>query len=106
MRSRQLPAPPQFRSSRGGSNSSSTKLEKRLQLSHEGVALWTERQLDRSDPCCIDKSSSAELTEAINSMYCWYKEATMCYVYLDDVLTGSDVDVENSPFAKARWFQR
>jgi hypothetical protein len=25
------------------------------------------------DTCCIDKSSSAELSEAINSMYQWYK---------------------------------
>jgi hypothetical protein len=58
------------------------------------------------DICCIDKSSSAELTEAINSMYRWYKKATMCFVYLDDVMTGSDIDAENSPFAKARWFQR
>jgi hypothetical protein len=27
------------------------------------------------DTCCIDKSSSAELTEAINSMFRWYREA-------------------------------
>src|SRR4051794_38034290 len=36
------------------------------------------------DTCCIDKSSSAELTEAINSMYRWYKEAYICLVYLHD----------------------
>ncbi|EMT73151.1 Vegetative incompatibility protein HET-E-1 [Fusarium odoratissimum] len=28
------------------------------------------------DTCCIDKSSSAELSEAINSMYKWYQKAT------------------------------
>lgn len=27
------------------------------------------------DTCCIDKSSSAELTEAINSMFRWYQRA-------------------------------
>ncbi|KAJ4215601.1 hypothetical protein NW760_014151, partial [Fusarium oxysporum] len=27
------------------------------------------------DTCCIDKSSSAELQESINSMYRWYMEA-------------------------------
>jgi hypothetical protein len=27
------------------------------------------------DTCCIDKSSSAELTEAINSMFGWYRDA-------------------------------
>jgi hypothetical protein len=37
------------------------------------------------DTCCIDKSSSAELTEAINSMFQWYKEAKVCYAYLCDV---------------------
>ncbi|KAI1318722.1 heterokaryon incompatibility protein-domain-containing protein [Xylariaceae sp. FL0255] len=37
------------------------------------------------DTCCIDKSSSAELSEAINSMFKWYKEATICYAYLSDV---------------------
>jgi Heterokaryon incompatibility protein (HET) len=38
------------------------------------------------DTCCIDKSSSAELSEAINSMFNWYKEAQVCYAYLSDVL--------------------
>jgi hypothetical protein len=37
------------------------------------------------DTCCIDKSSSAELSEAINSMFRWYKESSICYVYLGDV---------------------
>jgi len=37
------------------------------------------------DTCCIDKSSSAELTEAINSMFRWYRMAARCYVYLSDV---------------------
>lgn len=27
------------------------------------------------DTCCIDKSSSAEISEAINSMFRWYQEA-------------------------------
>ncbi|KAI1778913.1 HET-domain-containing protein [Hypoxylon cercidicola] len=37
------------------------------------------------DTCCIDKTSSAELSEAINSMYQWYKESDVCYAYLSDV---------------------
>jgi hypothetical protein len=37
------------------------------------------------DSCCIDKSSSAELSEAINSMYQWYKKSVICYAYLEDV---------------------
>ncbi|CZT21340.1 uncharacterized protein RCC_07203 [Ramularia collo-cygni] len=37
------------------------------------------------DTCCIDKTSSAELSEAINSMYRWYYQAKVCYAYLADV---------------------
>ncbi len=44
------------------------------------------------DSCCIDKSSSAELAEAINSMFRWYQNATKCYVYLSDVPTA-DTDL-------------
>jgi hypothetical protein len=46
----------------------------------------------------IDKSSSAELSEAINSMFRWYHEATVCYAYLSDC-TGSD---PSRPFEKNR----
>jgi ankyrin repeat protein len=51
------------------------------------------------DTCCIDKTSSAELSEAINSMYRWYEEAGECYAYLSDV--PSKVE-----FSKSRWFTR
>lgn len=37
------------------------------------------------DSYCIDKSSSAELQESINSMWRYYAEANVCYVYLSDV---------------------
>lgn len=37
------------------------------------------------DTCCIDKSSSAELTKSIKSMYRWYEKAGVCYAYLSDV---------------------
>ena len=53
------------------------------------------------DTCCIDKSSSADLSEAINSMYRWYENADVCYAYLSDVATATDKDIEN-----ARWFTR
>lgn len=61
------------------------------------------------DTCCIDKSSSAELTEAINSMYPWYKNADVCYVYLVDVDShGYDISVPGLkiPFGGCRWFSR
>lgn len=65
------------------------------------------------DTCCIDKSSSAELTEAINSMFRWYQNASRCYVYLSDVSTsGNNADSQSSStsweaaFRKSRWFRR
>lgn len=58
------------------------------------------------DTCCIDKSSSAELSEAINSMYPWYQKAKICYAYLADVPTNVDTHDLNSAFAKSRWFRR
>jgi hypothetical protein len=42
------------------------------------------------DTCCINKDSSAELSEAINAMYAWYGESRMCYVYLADVRLSAD----------------
>ena len=41
------------------------------------------------DTCCIDKRSSAELSEAINSMYRWYENSRVCYAYLHDVSSSS-----------------
>ncbi|KAJ4141791.1 hypothetical protein NW768_001009 [Fusarium equiseti] len=54
------------------------------------------------DTCCIDKASSAELSEAINSMYRYYQEATVCYVYLADVSSESSI----SEISNSRWFTR
>jgi hypothetical protein len=39
------------------------------------------------DSCCIDKTSSSELSEAINSMFRWYRCSKVCYTYLSDVPT-------------------
>ena len=62
------------------------------------------------DTCCIDKSSSAELSEAINAMYDWYHKATVCYVYLSDlsVLAQNDDDKADreKEFQDCRWFTR
>ncbi|KAI1271979.1 heterokaryon incompatibility protein-domain-containing protein [Xylaria sp. FL0933] len=51
------------------------------------------------DTCCIDKTSSAELSESINSMYRWYQEAHVCYALLDDANDKSDLHL-------SRWFTR
>ncbi|KAL8903676.1 MAG: hypothetical protein Q9171_007320 [Xanthocarpia ochracea] len=53
------------------------------------------------DTCCIDKKSSADLSEAINSMYDWYDSARVCYVYLSDVSIDS-IEL----LSRSRWFTR
>jgi len=58
------------------------------------------------DTCCIDKSSSAELSEAINSMFRWYRQASVCYTYLADVSSAEDPALHQSQFRKSRWFTR
>ncbi|XRM45065.1 hypothetical protein ABZX51_008169 [Aspergillus tubingensis] len=58
------------------------------------------------DNCCIDKRSSAELSEALNSMYAWYQAASICYAYLSDVPTDVRIHDRDSEFARCRWFTR
>lgn len=59
------------------------------------------------DTCCIDKKSSAELSEAINSMYRWYSEAGECYAYLSDVVWDfQDTEASKEALRKSVWFTR
>jgi hypothetical protein len=60
------------------------------------------------DTCCIDKGSSSELSEAVNSMFEWYAKAKLCYVHLVDVSeTGRRKQGEPPPgFAQSKWFTR
>lgn len=53
------------------------------------------------DTCCIDKRSSAELSEAINSMYQWYRSANECFVWLDDYRPE-----DSSSLGECEWFTR
>jgi hypothetical protein len=63
------------------------------QASQDGLSyVWV-------DTCCINKSSSAELSESINSRYRWYQDARICYGYLED-------NQEVGDFQKSRWFSR
>ena len=98
------------------------KIENAIRLTEaEGLAyLWC-------DTCCIDKTSSAELQEAINSMYRWYEDSTVCFAFLNDVRcprmtdtwfcseaevatetlkANSALSVRSQRFANSRWFTR
>lgn len=55
------------------------------------------------DTCCIDKTSSAELNEAINSMYAWYRDSALCYAFLSDVPAASSAETS---FDGSAWFTR
>ncbi|EXU95032.1 HET, NACHT and WD40 domain protein [Metarhizium robertsii] len=66
------------------------------------------------DSCCIKKSSDAELSESLNSMFRWYQRAEKCYVYLSDVSTtrkrktsgGDTLKTWEQAFRESRWFTR
>ena len=64
------------------------------------------------DTCCIDKSNNTELSEAINSMFRWYRDAMKCYVYLSDVSISTHdqlnpaLETWEPAFRKSRWFTR
>ena len=71
----------------------------KLAESHGYEWLWI-------DTCCIDRSSSAELSEAVNSMFSWYSHAHVCYAYLFDVPGWGSLARRNSPFRLSKWFTR
>jgi hypothetical protein len=61
------------------------------------------------DTCCIDKTSSAELSETINSMFKWYERALKCYAFLSDVaarpgelFAGQELDGAPRPLSLRR----
>ncbi|KAJ4385862.1 hypothetical protein N0V85_008035, partial [Neurospora sp. IMI 360204] len=61
------------------------------------------------DTCCIDKSSSAELSEAINSMFKWYHDAEVCYAFLNDISIPEGIPQHPSPYQLlygSKWFTR
>ena len=74
-------------------------------IKHELGYLWV-------DTNCIDKTSSAELSEAINSMFAWYQNAARCYVYLADTpqtaarLNSKGHVNKDDPFRQSKWFTR
>jgi hypothetical protein len=63
------------------------------------------------DTCCIDKWNLRELSNAINSMFQWYKNATQCYVFLSDISTPKiyaqlHQSEWEASFRNSRWFTR
>ncbi|KAI0739965.1 heterokaryon incompatibility protein-domain-containing protein [Daedaleopsis nitida] len=59
-----------------------------------------------NDACCIDKTSSSELSEAINSMFTYYSLAEVCYAYLEDVPSADNSIASYRQLRSSRWFRR
>lgn len=72
------------------------KIEQTCRLARDSGIDWAW-----VDTCCIDKRKSAELDEAINTMFRWYAESEVCFAYLSDLKPGGGLS-----FAKCRWFTR
>jgi hypothetical protein len=86
------------------------EFERGLNIHKKGwMKIWKTCELARGDrlcfawvdTCCIDKSSSAELSEAINSMYRWYQRSVVCYSFLFDL--NGDLDESLRCCRCCRW---
>ncbi|PIB00933.1 Vegetative incompatibility protein HET-E-1 [Cercospora beticola] len=54
------------------------------------------------DTCCIDKTSAAELSESVNLMFKWYRNAEICLAYLADIPSAG----EPHGYLRSEWFRR
>jgi hypothetical protein len=90
----------------------------------EGKAGWTKiqfcgKQAEKDglqyfwiDTCSINRANHAELSEAITSMFRWYRNAAKCYVYLSNMSATTVRDDDQcqhtweAAFRKSRWFTR
>lgn len=74
----------------------------RLAASHGYKYIWI-------DTCCLNREDPGEMSEAINAMFDWYKNASVCYVYLADVeavLSPHNYHTFTDALSRARWFTR
>ena len=79
----------------------STKIRNFLHLAEEHGLDWAW-----ADTCCIDKTNSAELIEAVNSMFEYYSHSYVCYVYLSDVPPFENRTFWEIQFRRSKWHSR
>ncbi|EJF59847.1 HET-domain-containing protein, partial [Dichomitus squalens LYAD-421 SS1] len=95
-----------------------------VQARYEDGTIWNDDELSRKireacrvareagyrylwiDSCCIDKTSSSELSQSINSRWQWYGRAQVCFAHLADVPSDDDPHVAESVFRESLWFTR
>ncbi len=78
----------------------SEKIRKACELAESFMYEWIW-----IDTCCVDKTSSAELSEAINSMFRYYSLADICFAFLQDV-SSDDESMPKDQFKQSRWHTR
>ncbi|TFK82688.1 hypothetical protein K466DRAFT_556185 [Polyporus arcularius HHB13444] len=93
----------------GDRTSSSAWQDPRFRKKTRDFCAFAHAQGDRyvwMDTCCINRSDTAELSDAINAMYEWYSQADVCYAFLWDVTSMEDPRMKLSMFRRAQWFTR
>ncbi|PIA99385.1 Vegetative incompatibility protein HET-E-1 [Cercospora beticola] len=58
------------------------------------------------DTCCILQQSSEEVSEAVNSMFKWYRNAVVCIAWLDDFGGVREGGGDLGMLGRSRWFTR
>lgn len=58
------------------------------------------------DTCCIDRTNSVELSEAITSMFDYYHDAGVCYAHLSDVDVAAGDLALPVALKDSSWFRR
>ncbi|THU88913.1 HET-domain-containing protein [Dendrothele bispora CBS 962.96] len=70
-------------------------------------AFWDGFSYIWVDTCCIDKSIPWQEEQDINSMYAYYWNSEVCYVYLNDFrISGDPAYDKYCGFGKSTWFTR
>ncbi|THU88358.1 HET-domain-containing protein [Dendrothele bispora CBS 962.96] len=58
------------------------------------------------DTCCIDQSNRNEVAQNVKSMYSYYRNSEVCYVYLADVQVQEKFSQTKRALLRSQWFQR
>ncbi|KAF5347667.1 hypothetical protein D9758_014873 [Tetrapyrgos nigripes] len=86
--------------SRGGPGWQKLEASRRFALDRGFEYIW-------NDTCCIDKESSAELTESLNSMFKYYEDSSLCVAFISDVSSSmAEETARKEEFKQSRWFSR
>lgn len=91
----------EFVNDRGASGTGLEKIQRACEVARNRGHYWLW-----IDTICIDKSSSAELSEAINSMWHWYGSAVVCYAHLADIYNREDKEKSYLAMSESEWFTR